>query len=75
MTQEDSTFNQLTCYFTNIQSLLNKRGEVQATIDDLKPDIIGITESWCNETINNNNNNNNNNLDLYSAFSNGFKAL
>ncbi|XP_072040364.1 uncharacterized protein [Amphiura filiformis] len=30
---------------------MSKRTELEATIDDLKPDVIGVTESWCNSTI------------------------
>ena len=45
------SYNQLNCYYTNLQSIMNKRAELQATIDEIKPEIIGITESWCNKTI------------------------
>ncbi len=30
---------------------MNKRNKFQATVDKLKPDVIGVTESWCNPTI------------------------
>jgi len=31
--------------------LINKKGEFEATVEDCKPDIIGITESWANCNI------------------------
>ncbi|MES9880231.1 MAG: reverse transcriptase domain-containing protein [Sedimenticola sp.] len=40
------------CYYTNAQSILNKVSEFSATIDSLKPYIIGITESWLKPDIN-----------------------
>ena len=49
--KQEKLHNQLVCYYTNLQSIMNKRAELQATIDELKPEIIGITESWCNKTI------------------------
>ena len=42
--------NQLTCLYTNANSLKNKRNELQGKIDRLKPDVVGITEVWMKET-------------------------
>ena len=38
--------------YTNAQSVLNKLNELSAYVADSKPDIILITETWCNGTIN-----------------------
>ena len=41
------------CYLTNAQSFLNKYDELISTvIDIIHPHIIGITESWCDQEIN-----------------------
>ena len=39
-------------YYTNAHSLLNKRNEFEAQIDDVKADVVGITESWTHEDVN-----------------------
>ena len=39
----------LKCIYTNVSSLRNKMDELNAMIDDLKPDIIGLTETWMKE--------------------------
>jgi hypothetical protein len=41
----------LSCLYLNAQSVLNKIDFLQATISAMKPDIIGITESWTNVNI------------------------
>lgn len=40
----------LSCFYTNANSLMNKRNELQGKIDTKKPDLIGITEVWMKET-------------------------
>ena len=30
---------------------MNKRSELQLLVDDMDPDIIGITESWCGSSV------------------------
>ena len=41
------------CYYTNAQSFMNKHDEFMNTvIDVINPHIIGITESWCHNDIN-----------------------
>ncbi|XP_072022644.1 uncharacterized protein [Amphiura filiformis] len=50
-TDGSKSTRKITCYCTNAQSLVNKRTELEAIIDDLHPDVIGITETWCNATI------------------------
>ena len=39
------------CFYTNAQSFINKREELHNIISEREPDIIGITESWCNPDI------------------------
>lgn len=39
--------------YLNAQSILSKINDLRVTVCDLKPDIILITESWCNKNINN----------------------
>ena len=39
--------------YTNAQSVLNKLNELSAYVADSKPDIILITETWCNPSIDN----------------------
>lgn len=34
------------CYYTNAQSLLNKKGELQALVEEKDIKIVGITETW-----------------------------
>ena len=35
----------------NARSVMNKLDLLQATVLDLNPDVIGVTESWANENI------------------------
>ncbi len=44
----------LTVLYTNAQSILSKLPDLEATAHNFKPDIILITESWCNKTISDN---------------------
>ena len=46
----DSKYS-LQCMLINIQSICNKVAEFQYLIDKHKPDIIGVTESWCDSKI------------------------
>ena len=32
----------------NARSIINKKTELNIMVDDIKPHIIGITESWAN---------------------------
>ena len=41
----------LRCLYTNASCIMNKRSELQLLIDDMNPDIIGITESWCGSSV------------------------
>ena len=35
----------------NARSIINKKTELNIMVDDIKPHIIGITESWANSDI------------------------
>ena len=35
----------------NARSIINKKNELNIMIDEIKPHIIGITESWANNDI------------------------
>ena len=40
---------ELTCLTLNARSIINKIDILQATVYDIQPDIIGITETWAND--------------------------
>ena len=48
---KDNVQYYLNCYCTNANSFMNKRNEFEAVLDIWKPKIIGITESWCDDSI------------------------
>ena len=37
--------------YTNIQSIQSKINELEAHVADLDPDIILLTEMWCNQSV------------------------
>ena len=39
--------------YTNAQSVIGKINELTCTLNDLEPDIVLLTESWCNSEIDN----------------------
>jgi len=41
----------LNCLIINAQSVINKLDLLVATVCDLKPDVLGITESWANDHV------------------------
>ena len=41
----------LTILYLNAQSVVNKVQELNCVSEDLKPDIILVTESWCHSDI------------------------
>ena len=41
----------VTCMLTNARSIMNKLAELQNYIDQYRPLIIGITETWCTNSI------------------------
>ena len=58
--QEDSTCKgiqgstskeEIKCVCLNARSIINKKDELNIMVDDIKPHIIGIIESWANNDI------------------------
>jgi hypothetical protein len=43
----------LSFLYLNAQSIASKLDELTCTANDLQPDLIFITESWCNENVTN----------------------
>lgn len=43
--------NHIVCYYTNAQSIINKLEEFERLVAELQPHIVGITETWGNETV------------------------
>ncbi len=41
----------VTMMYTNVLSLFNKLDELKLAVDNLKPDLIALTETWLNEQI------------------------
>ena len=47
----DRTGTDLSCVFFNARSIMNKLQWLEITMEALDPDVIGITESWCNDRV------------------------
>ena len=45
--------SEIKCVCLNARSIINKKTELNIMVDDIKPHIIGITESWANNDITN----------------------
>ena len=43
----------MSVFYTNCQSINNKRSELRAVLSELQPDIVLLTETWTNQTIEN----------------------
>jgi hypothetical protein len=41
----------LSCFYANARSIMNKRDELELYISEEKPDIIGVTETWAVEDV------------------------
>ena len=42
---------EIKCVCLNARSIINKKDELNIMVDDIKPHIIGITETWANNDI------------------------
>ena len=42
---------EIKCICLNARSIINKKKELNIMVDDIKPQIIGITELWANKDI------------------------
>ena len=50
-TQGNTSKADIKCVCLNARSIINKKDELNVMVDDIKPYIIGITESWANNDI------------------------
>ena len=41
----------MTCLYTNANSLRNKHSEFRGKVDEINPDVIGVTEVWQKEDL------------------------
>ena len=46
--QGSTSKEEIKCVCLNARSIINKKSELNIMVDDIKPHIIGITESWAN---------------------------
>ena len=51
--QGNTSKSEIKCVCLNARSIINKNTELNIMVDDIKPHIIGITESWANKDITN----------------------
>ena len=49
--QGSASKEELKCVCLNARSIINKKNELNIMVDEIKPHIIGITESWANNDI------------------------
>ena len=49
--QRNPSESGIKCVCLNARSIINKKTELNIMVDDIKPHIIGITESWANNDI------------------------
>ena len=49
--QGNTSESGIKCVCLNARSIINKYTELNIMVDDIKPHIIGITESWANNDI------------------------
>ena len=49
--QGSTSREEIKCVCLNARSIINKKDELNIMVDDIKPHIIGITETWANNDI------------------------
>ena len=49
--QGNTSKAEIRCVCLNARSIINMKNELNIMVDDIKPHIIGITESWANNDI------------------------
>ena len=49
--QGGTSKEEIKCVCLNARSIINKKNELNIMVDDIKPHVIGITESWANNDI------------------------
>ena len=48
---QKETIGTLKVLYSNVQSICNKIDELKCTVDEQDPDVIILTETWCNPNI------------------------
>ena len=51
--QGNTSKSEIKCVCLNARSIINKKTELNIMVEDIKPHIIGITETWANNDITN----------------------
>ena len=51
--QGNTSKSEIKCVCLNARSIINKKTELYIMVDDIKPHILGITESWASNDITN----------------------
>ena len=49
--QGSTSKEEIKCVCLNARNMINKKNELNIMVDEIKPHIIGITESWANNDI------------------------
>ena len=49
--QGNTSKSEIKCVCLNARSILDKKNELDIMVDEIKPHVIGITESWANNDI------------------------
>ena len=49
--QGSTSKEEIKCVCLNVRNIINKKNELNIMVDEAKPHIIGITESWANNDI------------------------
>ena len=49
--QRNTSEAEIKCVCLNARSIINKKNELNIMVDDIKPHIIGKTESWVDNDI------------------------
>ena len=49
--QGSTSREEIKCVCLNARSIINKKDELNSMVDDIKPHIIGIPETWANNDI------------------------
>ena len=49
--QGSTSKEEIKCVCLNARSIINEKNELNIMVDEIKPHIIGITESWANNDI------------------------
>ena len=50
-TVQNNVVGKLSCFYVNARSIVNKRDELELYVLEEKPDLIGITETWATNSI------------------------